>query len=72
MTKKDYQAIAAIIYRHRYECEGIMGGSGMLAVVDAVAAGISDYMEKDNPQFNAALFSEACKTGRCRGMKARS
>ena len=72
MSKKDYQAIAAALNRYRFECEGRMGGSEMIALVDAIASDLAVVMARDNPRFDRDRFIQACETGSCRGMKARS
>lgn len=74
MTKKDYQAIAAALWRTRPEpaasndpdrraIEAMLGS--WYGIVDAIAT----TMERDNSRFNRELFKEACETGRCRGMR---
>ena len=66
MSRKDYQAIAAAIYAAR-----TTDGSGPFDVVQHIQDGIARYAASDNPNFNRALFIEACETGKCKGMRAR-
>jgi len=70
MSKKDYQAIAAALYRTR---GGLVTGPSaeqwrkaqwnddMLAVMNALAEG--------NKRFDPERFIQACETGRCKGMR---
>lgn len=71
MTKKDYQAIAAALYRVRPapECLAVAGGAAMLGQWAQDRNAIANVLAEDNPRFNRELFIEACETGRCRGMR---
>lgn len=62
MSKKDYQAIARVIYAARID----QSGAPTFALV---VKGLADYMAQDSPRFDRARFIEACETGTTRGMK---
>lgn len=65
MSKKDYQAIARILYVND-PARGI--------VVDpadtwrSIVEGLADVLQADNERFDRARFVEACETGATRGM----
>ena len=73
MSKKDYQAIAAALYRIRlsavtrpepmHSCAGV-------EYIDATAMALADVLGAANPRFDRGRFIQACETGSCRGMKA--
>jgi hypothetical protein len=69
MTKKDYQAIAGAIYsvrvRHPAFSQRVDGETSHDLVVDAIA----HVLAAGNPRFDRGRFYEACKTGRCKGMR---
>lgn len=73
MSKKDYQAIARAIYGTR---EMIYRDPSHDMVRDALLADLverlSDVFKAGNDRFSRERFVEACETGSCRGMKARS
>ena len=54
MTRKDYVAIAKVI---SHTPSYIVADDEMRA---AIAHGLADYMEQDNPNFNRGKFIEAC------------
>ena len=57
MTKKDYEAFAAIINKERRR--NISGTSGEATVV-SFANKIADYCAEMNPRFKRNLFFKAC------------
>jgi hypothetical protein len=63
MTKKDYQAIASIIF----DSKTIPTKETQ---TDYIVAYLADYMAIDNPLFDRDRFAEACLTGKCKGMRA--
>jgi len=56
MTKKNYEAIASMIHRHRSE-DTSGTGSGTLSMV---ADSLANIFQADNPRFNRAQFFAAC------------
>jgi hypothetical protein len=71
MSKKDYQAIAAAIYRTRarhaaftQHFDGVR-----YSAFDSLVEEMGDMLAADNSRFNADRFREACETGKCRGMR---
>ncbi len=68
MTKKDYQAIARVIYSVRKRAAVRQDSGALDALIADVADGLADVLAADNPRFNRDRFDEACKTGRCKGM----
>lgn len=70
MSKKDYQAIAAALYRVHQEDIPAPGFPPQPAVrFDMVIGAIADVLAQGNPRFDRERFIEACETGRCRGMR---
>jgi hypothetical protein len=67
MSKKDYQAIAAILHRNR--TQETDHGSESRSVVSMIAQDLADMMAGENPRFDRERFIEACETGTCRGMR---
>ena len=67
MSKRDYQAIAAILYR--VKTQETDQGSEARSVVHMIVDELADYFPANNPRFNRGRFIEACETGKCRGMK---
>ena len=67
MSKKDYQAIASAMHWNKPQTVG-----EAFAVWRNIVDELIPILRAGNPRFNAELFREACETGRCRGMKARS
>lgn len=61
MTKKDYQAIARVLYQTKTPTHSAQHAATILGLARLLAA--------DNPKFNRQLFLEACETGKCRGMR---
>lgn len=51
LSRKDYQAIAAIIARRIYD----LNDAGIWLVSD-----LADYLESDNPAFDRDRFADAC------------
>lgn len=71
MSKKDYQAIAAAIYRTRsrhaaftQHFDGVK-----YSAFDSLVEEMIETLAADNPRFQADRFREACETGRTRGMR---
>ena len=54
MTRKDYVAIAKVISSVPSDTPDED------AIRAAIAHGLADYMEQDNPNFNRSKFIEAC------------
>lgn len=70
MSKKDYQAIARAI--NHGEQVMIANGSADDVAAEArevFASLLADVMEQGNPRFDRARFLEACRTGKCKGMR---
>lgn len=67
MSKKDYQAIAAILYRNR--TQETDHGSEARSVASMIARDLADMMSANNPRFDRARFIQACETGACKGMR---
>ncbi len=57
MTKKHYEAIAAVIYHHLNN-----GDISDMAAYE-IASGLAYEFEKDNPKFQSARFLQACGVG---------
>ena len=53
MSRKDYEAIAAVIDLARDEY-------GMEGAVVLIANRLAGYFERENPDFNRARFMQAC------------
>jgi hypothetical protein len=73
MSKKDYQAIARVLYcanRNVLEANTERLTPRELATwaLGNVASRIADVMAQDSPRFDRARFLEACETGTTRGM----
>lgn len=62
MTKKDFEAVAAIISREAIRNPAPGFDEGYDAGVENVALEIADYFASTNPRFDRARFLEACKT----------
>lgn len=65
MTKKDYQAIAAVLAQE--SCVGVVRtaedhacASAVRSVLSIVSMRLADHMQRGNPRFNRALFLRAC------------
>lgn len=65
MSKKDYQAMARVLYSVRRFAPYEGGQEHMLSEVTREVANV---FAADNPRFDRARFIEACETGRCKGM----
>lgn len=65
MSKKDYQAIAKVIYMERdaWGFSDIREQEPALSALDHLTRELADMLQADNPRFNRALFLEACETG---------
>lgn len=64
-SKKDYEAIAGIVKEHtfstiRYRATIHPQDSSDIILKDDLVKHLSDYFEKDNPNFNRDLFFKAC------------
>lgn len=66
MSKKHFQAMADALHQERK-----YRGSDGVTYDDAIRI-VARVFKSENPRFNESLFLEACATGKCRGMKARS
>jgi hypothetical protein len=64
MTKKDYQAIAAMLYTFQDTNRTVRA-----QLTSEIAQRMADLMAADNPRFSRERFIEACETGKCRGMR---
>lgn len=63
MTKKDYEAIAAVIYATypTYENEADEPArEGKIAQIIAIVNGLADRFQQDNPRFDRQRFGDAC------------
>lgn len=69
MSKKDYQAIAAAIYRIRQSHPAFSQSVDGATAADLVTEALADIFKADNSNFSRERFAEACETGRTRGMK---
>ena len=71
MSKEDYQAIAAVIYRAMER--QAMGDETLypdaIRALRSLADDMANMLAADNTRFSRSLFIEACETGRCRGMR---
>jgi hypothetical protein len=74
MSKKDYQAIAAALWRVQPEPAG--GNDPDRRAIEAVrrtwysaVEAVAGVMAASNPRFDRGRFIEACETGTCRGMR---
>jgi hypothetical protein len=79
MTKKDYQAIAAAIYRQapgflspreRLDSGNVLVIGNTFQMWQRIQEAITEVLAADNPRFDRERFMEACETGHCRGMRA--
>ena len=64
MSKKDYQAIAAALYR-----EGHGRTDAQMLLWHSIVRSMSDILAAGNPRFDRERFALACTTGRCKGMR---
>lgn len=62
MTRKDYKAIAAEIHKGIFTARGINSKQAE-NVLAAVMHSLSEYMKKDNSNFDKARFVDACYDG---------
>lgn len=60
MTRKDFEAIAAIIRQNTVEDAAAGFDEGYDAGVHIVATDLADYFATVNPRFDRRLFLEAC------------
>jgi len=56
MTKKHYEAIAAILANHGEKCHAIQ----LNGLHKQTCSELADYFETDNKNFNRARFLQAC------------
>jgi hypothetical protein len=56
MTKKDYELIAAVIWDYASTSSG-----ERRAGIQMLSVGLADAFERDNPNFNPAMWFAACK-----------
>jgi len=73
-SKKDYQAVAAVIYRaHReFPAEAPVRVGDKIewpGVLGVVVFELDGIYRADNPLYDSRRFLEACETGRCKGMR---
>ena len=61
MSKRDFQAIARVIYNAR-------SAGPETDPFREIVSGLSSVLAVGNPRFDRARFVEACETGRCKGM----
>lgn len=75
MTRKDYMAIARVLREVQLRGDDLRDGEyvdeynlgrsfGVRAGAQAVADGMIEYLQADNPRFDAERFREAIKTGK--------
>lgn len=70
MSKKDYQAIAAALYHVRsYHSKLQVNQIDPIALQDDIVSAIANVMAAGNPRFDRFRFMEACRTGKCKGMR---
>lgn len=62
MTKKDFEAFAAIV---RSEMESNSSGTSGEATAVSFAEKLADYCAEMNPRFKRNLFYKACGLGSC-------
>lgn len=70
MSKRHYQAIAAILYRTRQAFKESDSGDA-LAALEMVMVEFALEASADNPRFDRVRFIEACETGTTKGMPKR-
>jgi hypothetical protein len=63
MSRKDFQAIARVIYAARTEPTTASGP--YLVALDRVAENLAGVFAAANPRFDRARFIKACETGKC-------
>jgi hypothetical protein len=73
MSKKDYQALARVLYNARdiattTDIKALTPQELVSWTMGYVTSKVADVLAADNPRFNRALFLEACETGKCKGM----
>lgn len=56
MTKKHYEAIAAIMNEQGAKCHAIR----LMGLQEQTCEQLADYFAKDNPKFNRQFFLKAC------------
>lgn len=71
MTKKDFQAIARMVYQSRQlVCDTTDHRDCAMAPLESLQAQMIQFLlEAKNPKFDVGRFIEACETGKCKGMK---
>lgn len=75
MSKKDYQAIARAFYKTKVDYVGTADSPRTRNALDpqALLADLTwelcDILAADNPRFSRERFTEACETGKCKGMR---
>ena len=73
MSKKDYQALARVIYQQAQDANYLSDGEyAQAASEDAIqrlSHAIASVLAVDNPRFDRARFIEACETGTTKGMR---
>lgn len=74
MSKKDYQAIARVLYATRQnvitaDVKHLTPRELAEWAVGNVASRLADVLAADSPRFDRSRFLEACETGKCKGMK---
>lgn len=62
MSKKHYEAIAAII-ASTYRNAALYNDAGRLETLETTAARLADYFATDNPRFDRERFLAACGIG---------
>lgn len=63
MTKKDYQALARMMWNARRT--PLSPEEGMRR---EIMGKLADVLAADNPRFDRERFIRACETGECKGM----
>jgi hypothetical protein len=64
MSKKDYQAIASILFTFQTTNRTVRA-----MLTSEIARRLADVFAQGNPRFDLARFLEACETGKCKGMR---
>jgi hypothetical protein len=73
MSKKTYQAVAAIMHGRKVSSGlgPVNSGSPAYTLWVSLRDDLERLFAEDNPRFDHARFIEACETGKCKGMRPR-